>query len=240
MLVKDVVNRYPGKAEFVSLDWGNSELPKRYGITKYPVVFVGDVLVAKPEDFGGWGVTESKYGPISEKANQERFKQDLARMIDILLANPNQKPQVKKVGATSKELTVLPDFDWKDIDGQPLKSSELAGKITIVEFWATWCPPCRSTLSWLGELKAEHPDQLNIVGIAIDSEEAKIKEMTEKLRPSVHIVNGSKDRISKFGIITSVPTLYVFDQNGRLVQAFYGAPPDLHAKIKQVLSQIAK
>ena len=55
MLIKDVVQNYKGRVEFVNETYGNSALAARYGIKKYPVVFVDDVLVAKPEDFGWFG-----------------------------------------------------------------------------------------------------------------------------------------------------------------------------------------
>lgn len=73
---------------FVNENFGSSKLAERFGITRYPVVFVDDILFARPRDFGfpGPGEANGRYAPWEEAQSQERFKSDLGRTIDLVLA----------------------------------------------------------------------------------------------------------------------------------------------------------
>ena len=88
MLVQEVAGKYPGKVTFISENFGASKLAERYGVKGYPAVFVDDVLVAVPRDFGYFGEVEGtgRYAPWRNADNQAKFKADLSRMIDLILA----------------------------------------------------------------------------------------------------------------------------------------------------------
>lgn len=73
---------------------------------------------------------------------------------------------------TSDRIDKLPEFSLPDITGQEMVSSSWAGKVLVLNFWATWCPPCLRELPLLDELQQVHAgDSLQVVGIAIDSKE---------------------------------------------------------------------
>ncbi|HEU4521285.1 MAG TPA: hypothetical protein VFT12_04730, partial [Thermoanaerobaculia bacterium] len=87
MLAQQVVREYGDRARFVVEDFGASPIADRFGIDKYPAIFVDDALVATPEDFYAWGgAGKGKYLPWAELENRKKFQQDLRRMIDIRLA----------------------------------------------------------------------------------------------------------------------------------------------------------
>ena len=239
MLIKEVVQNYKGKAKFVSENWGNSRLAKRYGIKKYPVVFVEEVLVAKPEDFGGWGQPTGKYAPWKEPANHEKFKQDVARMIDLTMRDRAKAAKAIQTQTESiAEITALPNLSAQDLQGQRIESADLSGKIVVVEFWATWCAPCRSTLNWLSELKQRHGDNLEVLAIAVESDEAEVRKLAQALNLSARVLMGTEAMAASFGTINSVPTMFVFDRQGKTATIFYGAPEDLHPKAERLLKSI--
>ncbi len=241
MLIKDVVESYKGRVRFVSENWGDSKLAERYGVKRYPVVFVNDAMVARPEDFGGWGATTGKYHPWKAPANQAKFKKDLARMIDLTLRG--RAPAPKKVQAQAEgvgEIAALPPLDLKDIEGRRIESADLAGRVVIVEFWATWCPPCRSTLGWLGEVKQRYGDRLEVVTVAIESEEPEARKQAQSLKQAPRVVMGTEALAASFGTISSVPTMFVFDREGKTAMVFYGAPEDLHLKAERLLNALLK
>jgi len=238
--MKDVVEGYGGRVEFVSENWGESRLAERYGVTRYPVVFVGDVMVAQPNDFGWYGA-KGKYTPWREKASHEKFKRDLAGMIDLALAGRTSRLAAEHgAEAVEAEVAALPAFAARDLEGRAVESPKLAGRVVVVEFWATWCPPCRSTLSFLGDLKRRHGESVEVVAVAVESEEAAVRELTKPLNLPVSVVMGTEALAAPFGTLGSVPRTFVFDKNGRTAAVFYGAPPDLHDKVGGLIETLVK
>lgn len=239
MLIKEITQKYGTKVKFVSENWGESQLAERYGITKYPVVFVDDILIAQPNDFGWYGA-KGKYTPWREPVNHEKFKKDLSRMIDLVLSGQQKAPGKIEARMEDAVLAALPQFKAVELNGKTLDSAELNGKVTIVEFWATWCVPCRSTLGWFGELKRRYGDQVNIVAAAVESEEKDIRTLAATIDPGIRIVPASPEFVTLFGDINSVPTMYMFDRNGKTAKAFFGAPQDLHENAGKLLESLLK
>jgi len=198
----------------------------------YPAVFVDDVLVAVPRDFGYFGEVEGtgRYAPWRNADNQAKFKADLIRMVDLILSGHKDIVSQEHAGTSgaAHEVAALPKFSLTDLAGQPLNADQLAGRVVLVEFWATWCPPCRSTLSWLGDLKQKYGDDLAILALAVESPEEEVRTTVKSLSPDLRWAIADAATAQAFGDITSVPTLYLFDRFGKTAKVLYGAPPDLH------------
>ncbi|HUI40672.1 MAG TPA: TlpA disulfide reductase family protein [Terriglobia bacterium] len=244
MLVQEVAAKYPGRATFVSENFGASKLADRYGVKGYPAVFVDDVLVAVPRDFGYFGEVEGtgRYAPWNNAENQAKFKADLTRMIDLILAGRKDVVSREHAGTSgaSKEIPALPKLSLTDLAGHPLTNDQLAGRVVLVEFWATWCPPCRSTLGWLGDLKRKYGDHLAVLALAVESPEDQIRSTADSLSPDLRWAIADAATARAFGDITSVPTLFLFDRSGKTARVLYGAPPDLHEQAGQVLEALLK
>lgn len=236
--------KYPGQVNFISENFGASKLADRYGVKGYPAVFVDDVLVAVPRDFGYFGEVEGtgRYAPWRNADNQAKFKSDLTRMIDLILAGHKDVVSREHAGTSSTvhELTSLPKFALTDLSGHPLSSDQLAGRVVLVEFWATWCPPCRSTLQWLGELKRKYGDNIAVVALAVESPEEGIRSTAKSLSPDLRWAIADAPTASAFGDITSVPTMFLFDRSGKSARVLYGAPPDLHQQAEKTLDGLVR
>jgi thiol-disulfide isomerase/thioredoxin len=236
LLVQDVAAKYPGRVTFVSENFGASKLADRYGVKGYPAVFVDGVLVASPREFGFFGEKEGsgRYAPWRDAANQDKFRADLVRMIDLILAG--RKDVVSRETASAAALSALPALTLTDLAGLPIVPADLAGRPVIVEFWATWCPPCRSTLDWLAGLKRQYGDRLAVVALAVESPDDQVRTTTAAIGPGIRWAIADAATARAFGDITSVPTLFLFDASGRSVRTVYGAPPDLHDQVGRALT----
>lgn len=239
-----MVQALDGKARFVSENYGDSALAKRFGVTRYPAIFVDDVLVATPNDFGFYGKGEQaeggRYAPLKSAAAHERFRADLTRMIELLLAGRKADARAVAAPAGSSEPAAYPAVTLTDLDGRALSRSDLAGRVVLVEFWATWCPPCRGTLGWLGELKKRYGERLVVAAVAIESDEQAVRKLAGELELPLTWVMGSPETVRAFGDVSAVPTLLLYDREGRAAGAFYGAPPSLHSEAETKLAALLR
>jgi thiol-disulfide isomerase/thioredoxin len=248
LLIKDVASEFGDRVKVLTEEYGNSPTAQKWGVRRYPVVFVDDVLVARPKDFGFTGDDDKSKGlyvPWREPANQRKFKTDLRRMVEMRL----QGEQVAgldvaevRTAATSSEdgPPALPPLSATTVTGGSLDSKTLDGKVVVVELWATWCPPCRSTMGWLNTLQAKYENRIAIIAVAVDSPIADVQRMTAELKPAYDIVQGTPELISAFGDVAAVPKLFVFDRALQRTHTFYGAPPDLHQKIEAAVERLLK
>lgn len=242
MLAQEVTAKYQGRAQFISENFGESELAEKFGIKRYPAVFVDDVLIATPRDFGfyGEGEKDGRYTPWKSEASHKKFQDDLHRMIDLLLKGKKAEAvqQAAAASAPAPELTSLPSFSLTDLDGKPLTEKELEGRVVVVEFWATWCPPCRSTLEWLGGLRKKYGDRVAVVALAVESQEPEVRKLTSSLSQQLRWAMATPEAARAFGDVVAVPTMFIFDRSGKTAQATFGAPPDAHEKAEKVLDSL--
>lgn len=114
-----------------------------------------------------------------------------------------------------------PDFELKVVDttGKTLKLSDLKGKAVVVNFWATWCEPCKIEMPWLVDLQKKYgPQGLQIVGIAMDDTDEKIiAGFVQKMGVNYPIVMGTEKVADLYGGIDGMPTLFFVDRAGRIV-----------------------
>jgi thiol-disulfide isomerase/thioredoxin len=239
-----VVSEFDGKVLFAEENYGDSKLAKSLGVTRYPAIFVDDVLVATPSDFGFYGKGETegggRYTPFKTAASHDRFRADLTRMITLILEGRKESARAQAAPVQSAMLAELPALTITDLDGRPLTRADLAGRAVLVEFWATWCPPCRSTLAWLGELKRRHGDRLVVLAVSVHSEEPEVRRVAADLKLPIVWTIGTPELGRAFGDVSTVPTLFLFGGDGRTAAAYYGAPPTLHADAEATLARLLR
>lgn len=247
MLVRDIAREFGSRVKVSVEEYGNSPMATRFGVRRYPVVFVDDVLFARPKDFGFGGaedISGGLYVPWLEPANQRKFKDDLRRTVRRRLAGElvtgHDVAEVTTGADPADGPPMLPSIELKDIAGRAIEPHELANRPVVVEMWATWCPPCRSTMAWLNSLQKQYGDRALVIAIAVDSKMEDVQKIAAQLKPNYRIVMGTPDVIKAFGAVAAVPKLMVFDRHGRRSQVLFGAPPDLHRQIEAAVQRASR
>ncbi|MGH7742948.1 MAG: TlpA family protein disulfide reductase [Candidatus Eiseniibacteriota bacterium] len=238
-----MVQEFPGQARFVEENYGESELARRFGVTRYPAIFVNDVLAATPNDFGFYGKGPAgggRYAPIREAEGQNRFRSDLEQMIRLLLERRENEARAMAAKSPQSGLTSWPNITLHDLDGRPIRAEDLRGRAVVLELWATWCPPCRGTLRWLGEMKQRYGDRLAVVAMAIESDSTEVRTLTRQMNLPFRWVMGTPESVRAFGDVSAVPTLHLFNRSGAFVESYFGAPPDLHPRAEAQLTSLTR
>jgi thiol-disulfide isomerase/thioredoxin len=125
-----------------------------------------------------------------------------------------------------KNPEMAPALQAVDILGKPVNKDNWAGKVVLVNFWATWCPPCREEIPELLELKKEFKDQLEIVGISEDDDPpASVLKFAQQKGMTYPIVMATQELIDAYGGVPALPTSFLIDTQGRVVQKHSGLYP---------------
>ncbi len=134
-----------------------------------------------------------------------------------------------------------PDFLLYDKDGNAVQLSDFSGKVVILDFWATWCGPCRMEIPGFVQLYERYKDEgLEIVGISLDRDgwNAVIPFM-EQYGVNYTVVLGDQNVVMRYGGIRSIPTTFVINKNGQVVDRVVGyRPPDyFENEVVQLLNE---
>jgi thiol-disulfide isomerase/thioredoxin len=120
--------------------------------------------------------------------------------------------------------TVAPDFTLKTLDGKEVSLSSLKGKAVMVNFWATWCEPCKIEMPWLVDLQEKYrKDGFEILGVAMDdSSQKEISDFARKMKVNYTVVIGSEKVADLYGGLDGLPTNFFLDRNGKVIDSFKG------------------
>ncbi|MBL8150796.1 MAG: TlpA family protein disulfide reductase [Blastocatellia bacterium] len=137
-------------------------------------------------------------------------------------AKTNQRTAQNK--AASKKTQKAPDFTYLDLKGKKYTPSSLQGKVVIVNFWATWCGPCRKEIPSFVKAQQKYNDKLTILGISYDDEESAIHDFTKSgVGNTINypLIFGSNQK-SYFGEIGVFPTTIFIDKKGNIREQHIG------------------
>jgi len=137
-----------------------------------------------------------------------------------------------------KDPEMAPPLEVQDIVGKPVNKTNWGGRVVLVNFWATWCPPCREEIPELLELKRIYGDQLQVIGISEDEDPpAKVLKFAQRFGIYYPIVMATPELIASYGGVPALPTSYLIDTHGRVVQKHSGLYPidSYHREIRALL-----
>jgi cytochrome c biogenesis protein CcmG/thiol:disulfide interchange protein DsbE len=123
-----------------------------------------------------------------------------------------------------KDGKAAPDFTLKDSDGKPVKLSDYRGKVVLLNFWATWCGPCKFEIPWLIEFEQKYKDRgFAVIGVSMDEDGWDVvRPYLTKAKVNYRVLLGDDAVAQKYGGVEALPTSFVIDREGKIVGTHMG------------------
>jgi thiol-disulfide isomerase/thioredoxin len=113
--------------------------------------------------------------------------------------------------------TPLPPLEYRLRSGEPWASGSAAGRVLVIDFWATYCKPCRKAFPKLGQLAAAYPDTAVVVGVSVDEEDAVVEDFLREVPAAFLIARDPAQSVHAGPLaVSELPTLLVVDRRGRI------------------------
>jgi peroxiredoxin len=133
-----------------------------------------------------------------------------------------------------------PDFALVSLDGRKVKLSDYRGKAVVLNFWATWCSPCKVEMPWFVDFQNQYgKDGLVVLGVAMDdSSAAKIAEFAHEMGVNYQVLLGTDAVSDDYGDVQYLPTTFYIDRNGIIVNKSSGlfSREEIEAQVKKILN----
>ncbi|HLK33911.1 MAG TPA: TlpA disulfide reductase family protein [Terriglobales bacterium] len=137
--------------------------------------------------------------------------------------------------------SAAPDFALESLDGKTVHLSDFKGKAVLLNFWATWCTPCRLEMPWFVELQKQYgPEGLEVVGVAMDdASKDKIAQFAKEMGVNYPVLLGKESVGDEYGGLAYLPTSFYIDRDGKVVERVFGlrSRSDIEDWIKEALSR---
>ena len=165
----------------------------------------------------------------------------VAVVISLMLVFGIQKTRHRRPNSASAlQGKPAPDFSLASLDGKTVKLSDFRGKAVLLNFWATWCEPCKIEMPWFVELQKQYgPQGLQVLGVAMDDTDPKdISEFAHKMGVNYPIAVGKEAVGDQYGGIPYLPSTFYIDRDGNVVDRVYGlvSRSEIEDDIKKALS----
>jgi thiol-disulfide isomerase/thioredoxin len=128
------------------------------------------------------------------------------------------------ISAAAESKIQAPDWQLTDVEGKAMKLSDFRGKVVILDFWATWCPPCRAEIPGFVEIQKKYADKgFTMIGVSLDREgPSVVKPFIVKFGMNYPVVMGNQKVAADYGGITAIPTTFIIDRQGFIVAGYQG------------------
>ena len=169
---------------------------------RLPTILLSSALLALLASVSGCGHSEA--APAAAVPKKEASPQD---EVIRFVKNPDAAPA----------------FELRDLDGKPLSLGDARGKIVLLNFWATWCGPCRAEIPDLVDLQKRYRDKLEIIALATEEDDAdQVRRFVLQSGINYRVAMAPEGVVRDYGGVAALPTSFVIDPEGRIVQKHVG------------------
>ena len=125
---------------------------------------------------------------------------------------------------TENKRNIAADFALKDVDGKTVRLSDYRGKVVLLDFWATWCGPCKIEIPWFIEFERKYKDKgFSVIGVSMDEEgwEA-VKPFLSRMNVNYRVVIGNDATAEAYHGVDALPTTFLIDREGKIAATHVG------------------
>jgi cytochrome c biogenesis protein CcmG/thiol:disulfide interchange protein DsbE len=137
-----------------------------------------------------------------------------------------------------------PEFELKDLQGKSIRLSDYQGKVVLLNFWATWCPPCKEEMPWFVDLQQRYGAQgLQVIGIAMDDADQKtVGSFAQRLGVNYPVLLGKESVADAYGNVQFLPDTFYIGRDGKILRHVQGLidRKSIEEEVKQALSAPAR
>ena len=148
---------------------------------------------------------------------------------------------VQTVANNTGKGQAAPAWELKDLDGKAVKLSDFKGKVVLLNFWATWCPPCRDEIPALVALQNQYKDKgLVVIGVSLDQKgPAPVQAFVKRMKINYPVVMGDEKTVMEYGGVQAIPTTFYIDREGNVASVHQGGADGamFEAAIKPLLAK---
>jgi cytochrome c biogenesis protein CcmG, thiol:disulfide interchange protein DsbE len=130
-----------------------------------------------------------------------------------------------------------PDFDLENVAGGKIKAAELKGKVSVIDFWATWCEPCIAEIPKFNQLHEQYPN-IQVIGITVMSPHDDIKPKVAETGMKYTVLVGNDDVMDGFGGLVGFPTTFIVTKDWKIYKKYLGALPNKQDRIKKDIEKL--
>ncbi len=160
----------------------------------------------------------------------------------LLTSSHLASPSAASAPTETQSLRPIPKFQVKLIDGRVLHSKDLIGKVTVIDFWGTWCPPCLAEIPDYDAFYKEYKGRgVGFYGLAAESgSDEELKEAARRLKIDYPIASLTDEQLDTFGDIPGFPTTWVVNQQGNIEREFFGSSPGKQKLLRETVDRLLK
>ena len=170
----------------------------------------------------------------------------VAMVISLMLVfgfNIARRPAATEASSTALMNHPAPDFVLQSLDGTTVHLSDYRGRAVVLNFWATWCAPCKIEMPWFVELQKQYgPQGLQLLGVAMDdASPSDIADFAKEMGVNYPILIGKETVGQAYGGVPFMPETFYIDRNGKIVENAFGlkGKSEIEDNMKKIIASVA-
>jgi peroxiredoxin len=203
----------------------------------------------RPSQYTNAGSPTPVLAPRRPEASRHSGRRDpvilivIAMVVSIMLVFGIERAHRTPVTTTAGKLQgqPAPDFTLSTLDGKTMKLSDFHGKAVLLNFWATWCEPCKVEMPWFVDLQKKYaPQGLQVVGVAMDDASPEdIASFAQKLGVNYPVLIGKEEVGAQYGGIEYLPSTFYISRDGKILDHVFGlvSKSEIETDIQKALGQ---